>query len=137
MGKVLNGVVSVVVKPLPVLYMYMQHTMSTVRTESFFTNHVPCTCVVLRYDSLTAFTNNTTACIVRTGKTYALQPYTQDKEEMLKQLKTLEREDRTHRQKMLATMPVIKCLLLCAYITADVFAILLHTAVNIIDWGNH
>jgi len=28
-----------------------------------------------------------------------------DKEDMLKQLKTLEREDRTHRQKKLATMP--------------------------------
>ena len=30
----------------------------------------------------------------------------QDKVEMLKQLKTLEREDRTHRQKMLGAMPV-------------------------------
>ena len=45
----------------------------------------------------------------RQGLSSIYSPYNfpdPDKVEMLKQLKTLEREDRTHRQKMLGAMPV-------------------------------
>ena len=84
------------------------HALSKVKMEKV--QYYMCTLYIVSPSTVFTIVHNvmplqTLSCIM-CATSYMYTCYIQEKQEMLQQLKVLEREDRTLRQKALATMPV-------------------------------